>query len=272
MPREKHGKWFMLRVTDRQGDRRGPYLDKLLKKIETYACYETGHKDENHHYHSIHQRQLSTLKDRFAVLQWCGNENHAISHLIEDTEDHWRRCLCYISKGPERGTYPVIVRNDFAFTEDQIWSMHYEWWDKWEKMKYEKIKAEKKERNLFNEMYEFVPQASFREGPWAIASDVIQFYQNKNKLEPNDFQIKCYIKSLIRRDCYERRSSEWERFKRCRAKEIVGNEFTYEFLHVPQFRRIRRDLDLISTYRGGDDELDESCAPPAPIGAVVDGA
>lgn len=145
MKQTKNGKWFMLRVTDRERDREERYLNVLLKKVETYACAEEPHdvEDTNYHYHSIHKKQKTTLHERLNVLNWKGNENKAFTHLIDDTEEHWRRCLCYISKGPQHGTFPKILRNDFNFTEEQIWEYHNEWWTKWNNMKYADIKKDK---------------------------------------------------------------------------------------------------------------------------------
>jgi len=141
----KNGKWFMLRVTDRQRDREERYLNNLLKKVETFACAEEPHESEdtNYHYHSLHKNKKTTLHERLNALDWKGNENKAFTHLIEDNDDHWRRCLCYISKGPKHGVFPKIVKNDFNYTTEQIWVFHNEWWEKWYKMKFTEVKKAK---------------------------------------------------------------------------------------------------------------------------------
>lgn len=219
----------MLRVSDRDRDREVRYKNELMKKVETYACAEEPEGNEsNYHYHSVHQKQKSTLHDRLVKYLWTGSQ-HAFSHFYADTEEHWRRSLCYISKGPKRGEYPKIIINDFNFSEEQIWEMHYEWWDKWVNFKIKQIKQEAKDRNKFNLMYNAIPIQAFIDGPWAIAEEIIQFYQDNDSLEPNDFQLKCYVKSLIRKHVAERSSdNNWKRFKTQRAKEIIGGEFRYE--------------------------------------------
>lgn len=248
----------MLRVTDRDRDRETVFLDCILKKIDTYACAEEPEANEsNYHYHSLHQRQKSTIKDRLVLKQWTGNENHAFTHLIEDTDDHWRRCLCYISKGPSRGIYPKIIKNSFEFTEEQIWQLHYEWWDKWSKITLTTAVKEKKYANRFHQLYESIPKDSYTEGPWKVAADMIQFYQDNDLLEPNDFQLKCYVKSLIRKHIYERTPKlNWERFKNHRAKEIIGGEFIYDGFLGPK-RKDEKSCVVDLTGKAHSDKNEE---------------
>lgn len=260
--RKRTGKWFMLRVTDRSRDRESVYLDCILKKVDTYVCAEEPHDNsDNYHYHSIHQRQKSTIKDRLVAKQWTGNENHAFTHLIEDTEDHWRRCLCYISKGPSRGVFPKIIKNSFEFTEQQIWELHYEWWDKWVNKTLTEAVKQKDERNRFHKLYDFIPTQAYIEGPWKVAEEIIQYYQEFDLLEPNDFQLKCYVKSLLRKHIYNNTDKNtWQRFKALRAKEIVGGEFRYEsFLNSNSSKNRVDNLtgEARSDKNGEDPEIDE---------------
>lgn len=227
---KRNGKWFMLRITDRQRNRETQYKEILMKKIETFACAEEPDTEtNNYHYHSIHQSKKTTLHERTVKLGWTGNENKAFSHLIEDTDEHWNRSLAYICKGSQRGAYPIIVVNTLELTEQQVWKYHYDWWDNWSKKKYSEVKKEKKIRNQLQDMYDAIPKQSFYEGPWKIAEEIIQYYQDNNKLEPNDFQLKCYLKSLIRKFAETQGEVIWNRFKSQRAKEIVGSEFRYDF-------------------------------------------
>lgn len=263
--REKKGKWFMLRVTDRDRDRRSDYINYLLKKIDTYACAEDPHPEDNddtqksnYHYHSLHMRQKSTLKDRLVVKQWTGQPNHAFTHLIADTEEHWRRCLCYISKGPQRGTFPTIIVNSFNFTEEQIWEMHYEWYDKWKGITLKVAKQEETKRAQFLQMYDAIGKEPFLRGPRAVCAEVIQYYQDNYKLEPNDFQLKCYIKTLIRHFVHENYPQQWDRYKRLRADEIVGSDFRYDFLIKDQIKQEKQYCEFASEIPSypEDDPLD----------------
>lgn len=239
----------MLRLTDRDRDRREVFTDFILKKIDTYACAENPHDGEgpesNYHYHSIHQNKKSTIKDRIVAKGYTGNQNHAFTHLIEDTDEHWERTLAYISKGPGRGVFPDIVRNDFEFTEERIWELHYLWWDKYKTQKPLQV-VKKTARNSFLEMYDAIPLSSKQEGPWKIAEDIIQYYNDLDKLEPNDFQLKCYVKSIIRKFASSLDSKVWERFKRQRAREIVGTEFRYEFFSYNKENGISKSLQEAS--------------------------
>lgn len=63
---------------------------------------------------------------------------------------------------------------------------------------------------------------------WEIAEaylDVIQ--EGENPYEPNDFQIKCVIKSVQRHLIYSNATPEQlQRYKRLRAKDIIGGVWT----------------------------------------------
>lgn len=255
--RKRTGKWFMLRITDRSRDRETVLLDCILKKVDTYVCAEEPHDNtDNYHYHSIHMKQKSTIKDRLVAKQWSGNENHAFTHLLEDTEDHWRRCLCYISKGPSRGVYPKIIKNSFEFSEEQIWSMHYEWWDKWAKVTLTQAVKQKDQRTRFHLLQEYINKDSYIEGPWKVAEDIIRYYADNNIVEPNDFQLRCYVKSLIRQHIYTNTSRDnFNRFARYRAKEIIGGEFRYESFLESDNQRKRVD-DVKGEARSDKNEED----------------
>lgn len=209
---ERKGKWFMLRITDRERNREEQFKTVLMKKIETYACAEEPHESEdtNYHYHSIHTKQKTTLHERCMKLGWTGNENKAFSHLIEDTDEHFRRCLCYISKGPKHGIFPKIVINTLGYTEEQIWEFHNEWWTKWYKMKFKEVKKEKPnyvkqlilefEEKFIKESYTVFDELEQREieviGPNEILpSTLYEFVESKfcNDFKPFKISLVCDI-------------------------------------------------------------------------------
>lgn len=69
---------------------------------------------------------------------------------------------------------------------------------------------------------------------WEIAKWIIDAYQVYVKCEPNDFQIKCYAKSIQRQLVYEHaiandRKDLYDRYLRQRVKNVIGNEWVHEW-------------------------------------------
>lgn len=75
-----------------------------------------------------------------------------------------------------------------------------------------------------------------RSAGWEIAEAIIDAYDEYVKCEPNDFQLRCYAKSIQRHlvSAYARSSEKeeiWKNYKRARAKEIIGTTW----VHVDEF-------------------------------------
>lgn len=67
---------------------------------------------------------------------------------------------------------------------------------------------------------------------WEIAENLIDYYRETNRCEPNDFQLKNMAKSIYTQLAYERSVSEgnpsiYNNFKTKRAKQIIGCEWVH---------------------------------------------
>lgn len=94
-------------------------------------------------------------------------------------------------------------------------------------------KKKKKPESNFESAVAYVEEEYFssligRICPWDVCATLIKYYQYKVKCEPNDFQLKCMTKSIIRNYYATRKPDKFDKFCRIRAKEIIGSEFAYD--------------------------------------------
>jgi len=246
-------KRFTLRVTEINDDdaksflcdkRRNDYIDKLLKKTIHFAVREVGGVTEKPHYHSVHFSGKSTLRDRLLELGWTGNENHAFTPFEDDSDENYLKVMRYVCKGEAHGVLPVVVSNTMNITEDLILKYHNEWYlyscNSSEEKKQKKSDEERK-KDWFYFLVNFCKSKGLHASSsgWEFSDVIFDAYQEKVKVEPNDFQIGCYVKSIQRHLVYEA-SVEldapeiWSNYKKMRAREIIGNSWVHPNDFIPK--------------------------------------
>lgn len=79
-------------------------------------------------------------------------------------------------------------------------------------------------------LYEHYFEHVTRVCAWEVCKHIIKYYQSMGRCESNDFQEKCMTKSLIRNYYAENDPEKYEKWCHARAKEIIGHEFSYDFM------------------------------------------
>lgn len=226
-----------------------PELDKealfiFFNKYKVIGCHEYPHNNPHYHFWCLTDLKHDTFQKSLKKIPGVAGDKFS----VKSTEG----VLKYLCKGPKavsklkaadypgEKVYPEIVINTMGITEDSIKNSHEEWWAeakdwKSKKTKNEKINASKKEKiNWFETLMLHVKSkgCTCHSDGWEIAKWIIDAYRVYVKCEPNDFQIKCYAKSIQRELVYEYSKqcgsmNIYDGYLRERAKVIIGSEWTH---------------------------------------------
>jgi len=231
--------FYLVRVTTDDHDF---VKEKLLKNKKTICCSEVGGETEKPHVHFILFESKSTVWRRLQQAGYTGNGSFAFTE-GDDGEHDVQNTINYICKGESLEIPPIILVNSMGLTSEQIRQHQVDYWthvkqkdSSGDKGARAKVPAGSRKNNdtpllrrvLFCKEHGITSSSA----GWEIAGELIQYYQENHGCEPNDFQIKCYAKSIQRHLVYENakesgRMDKWERYKRLRAQQIIGNEWIH---------------------------------------------
>jgi len=201
-------------LTEDDAERLRQYLVKYTK----YLVYEEiADKTEKLHYQGIiifhDDKEFTNAKVRFSTYF----PNHS----------RGKKSMSKVKKS----TYAVYITKDgkiFAssgYTDGEIESLR--------ELSYQKTK-EKVIYNGFANALEYCKghEVTASSDGWQIASVLIDYYREKTKCEPNDFQLRNMSKSIQTHLVYEhaiqhKTPSVYENYKNQRAKEIIGCQWVH---------------------------------------------
>lgn len=188
----------------------GEMLKKYLSKYSKYLVYEEiADKTLKVHYQGIvrfdSEEDAKNEKQRFYdMFRKHPKGSKSMAKVNKKTYEVYitKDKNCYVSKG---------------YTQDDI--------DALESMSYPK---KKKRESWFKTLIQYCKDQNIkaRSTGWEIAAAVLKCYQEYSKVEPNDFQLRCYAKSVQRVLIQESYPERFEYYVAIRAKEIIGNHWT----------------------------------------------
>lgn len=89
-------------------------------------------------------------------------------------------------------------------------------------------KRDAQKKNFFIDMMKYMEDngINYSTSGWEIAETLLDYYELELKCEPNDFQLRCYCKSIQRHFMYSQATPEQlKNYRRARAKVIIGHEW-----------------------------------------------
>lgn len=188
----------------------GETLKKYLLKYSKYLVYEEiADKTSKVHYQGIvrfdSEDDAKNEKQRFYdTFRKHPKGTKSMAKVNKKTYE------IYITKGKDRFVYN-------GYTEDDL--------DLLESMSYPK---KRKKQDWFKTLIQYCKDKGViaTSTGWEYAKAILEAYQEYSKVEPNDFQLRCYAKSVQRALIYESYPDRFEYYCSIRAKEIIGPFWT----------------------------------------------
>lgn len=89
-------------------------------------------------------------------------------------------------------------------------------------------KSRKVEKSSLQRLVDYIEEHQVDHlSPHAVGAAVIDYYVKQVKCEPNDFQLKCMIKSVIGNMMFRHQPKDYEKWRDARVKSIIGHEFIF---------------------------------------------
>jgi len=181
------------------------YLLSLPEITKYCIAYEVAKKTGKPHLQGIVESKwdLKTYHNKMYYIRKLYTASKSSFATVKKNESYQK----YITKDGK-----IVLSN---YTKEEM-----EKWGEWE---------DKPRDSNFGRLQREIPLCEYSKGPRGLAAAIIQWYEDQDKVEPNDFAIKCQVKSLLRHWYNKDRPEKWELFKTARATEIIGGEFIYDF-------------------------------------------
>lgn len=216
---EKDGCIALTLRLDIKNDSTYSLLEKYLRKYDyKYLVYEeVSDKKEKLHYQGIFwvpEKEHNACKSRWSTMfkDWTrGQKSMAI------VKKSSYEIYCTKDKSP-------IFRN--KYTDEEISAL--------EDQSYKKKPERSENETTFQKAFNYCKEHgidTYSDG-WIIAETLIDYYREKVKCEPNDFQLKNMAKSIYTHCVYEKALAQgnmgiYTSYKQQRAKQIMGSEWIY---------------------------------------------
>lgn len=199
------------------GEKTDEMMERFLKKYERYLIYyEISDEVKKPHYQGIiwvpDNKAYVAIKTRFSTHFSDWTKGQKSMRLVRKAQYE-----IYITKDKQ-------LKWSKGYTQEQI--------EELEKQSYKKEKQPV--LTSFQRAYQYCKDHGLTTSSdgWQIAEMLIDYYRDNVKCEANDFQIKNMAKSIYTHCVYERSREQnkpeiYANYRRQRAKEIMGCEWSY---------------------------------------------
>lgn len=199
------------------GEKTDELMERFLKKYERYLIYyEISDEVKKPHYQGIiwvpDNKAYVAIKTRFSTHFSDWTRGQKSMRLVRKAQYE-----IYITKDKQ-------LKWSKGYTQEQI--------EELEKQSYKKEKQPV--LTSFQRAYQYCKDHGLTTSSdgWQIAEMLIDYYRDNVKCEANDFQIKNMAKSIYTHCVYERSREQnkpeiYANYRRQRAKEIMGCEWSY---------------------------------------------
>lgn len=198
-----------------------------LQPFEKYLiAFEEAEKTKKYHYQGIvfstwgHEKYKKYMESMFE--EWKGTkQNKGKRSFAKVKKDEYE---IYITKD---GDFRFIK----GYLADEVASLQEQSYQKPIASNPQVEKIKKKEKSWFHTLIDHCKSRGIHatSSGWEIAAAIIHAYSEYVKCEPNDFQIKCYAKSIQRELIKEQRPERFDAYMIARAKQVIGHEWTHDY-------------------------------------------
>lgn len=227
---------FLIRITKTE-ELDENELFEFFRGFQVIGCCEHPHDNPHFHFWLLSEKKHDTIQRKLKAIKGVASTKYT----VKSADGR----LDYLCKGPKAVSklkakdypgvkvFPEIVVNTMSTLSD-IEEAHEQWWKEastWENQKANNqkiIKGNKEKINWFDFLMRHceVKGINYLSSGWDIAAAIIDCYREHIKCEPNDFQIKCYAKSIQRQLVFQQRPDLYQNYLHNRAKAVIGSEWT----------------------------------------------